>query len=403
MLTQDRGYCARGAHCPHSHDAIATSAPFPPGFGYPPFVPNHLAAYQLHPVPPFGASPSATPPVGADPISFGFRPPLGLAGSHTRRRPRPQAVHVTSSPTRVISVEKIPRASLSPQHIDAYFRKFGHVLDVSLDYQQSRALITFSSPDEANRALSSPAAVFGNRFVRVYRMPEIPDLDPTRLSGLPTVSSAPTDIGTSTAFKDSCDRSTVDNSLRDAGLDRKVEALKRADALQNITDKQKAALSKLDQLNASDVSERQTIMETLRHLDREADALRRASANTRQHDSEAIARLKRLREEVSDKCQVHLASSPITLNGDFVQAASLGLDPDSAGRAHGSPRARGRVYHRGANRGRGDSRSFRLDNRGTRLKVHAVEERIDPEDARRYFEASPEPPRDVCAHARQSY
>ena len=256
-----------------------------------------MSAYPPHSLPVMGASlpTSAVPAMG---IPYPFRM-LGSPGStgpedapQTRRQP-PKKVPAT---TRTISVERIPRASLSPQDIESYFKDFGRLLDVTVDSHQSRALVTFSNVEEANRALSSPAAVFGNRFVRIYRVPEPVNVPSTSqgevYSGVDNTADAV--IGRKSEVKP---RDTTDSERR---ADEEAAARRaRADAMQSIADQQKAALHKLEQLEG-DVSERQSIMENLRKLAREAEHLRGDVPASSTPELEAVAQLKRLREEVSD-------------------------------------------------------------------------------------------------------
>lgn len=58
--------------------------------------------------------------------------------------------------------------------IGAYFKKFGKINDVSvfiyllqLNGEEKKAIVTFSKPEEAEKAFKSPGAVFNNRFIKV--------------------------------------------------------------------------------------------------------------------------------------------------------------------------------------------------------------------------------------------
>ncbi|KAI5475717.1 hypothetical protein MNV49_001010 [Pseudohyphozyma bogoriensis] len=76
----------------------------------------------------------------------------------TRHDPR-----TLSSPTTLV-VENIPHASASESAVTGFFAAFGDVQLVQVDPPRLRAVVTFRTPDQAQRALSSPDAVFGNRF-----------------------------------------------------------------------------------------------------------------------------------------------------------------------------------------------------------------------------------------------
>ncbi|GJN93888.1 hypothetical protein Rhopal_006947-T1 [Rhodotorula paludigena] len=87
-------------------------------------------------------------------------------------RPPPSRTH-SSRPargaSRVISVENIPVPSLTDAAVRHFFAPFGQICDLYLDLERRAATVTFATPAQADRAVSSPQAVFGNRFVRVYR------------------------------------------------------------------------------------------------------------------------------------------------------------------------------------------------------------------------------------------
>jgi RNA-binding protein 26 len=70
--------------------------------------------------------------------------------------------------SKTIVVERIPAESLSLSAISAYFSKFGTVTNVAIDAPTSKALISFSTHEEAHAAWNNQEAVFGNRFVKVF-------------------------------------------------------------------------------------------------------------------------------------------------------------------------------------------------------------------------------------------
>ncbi|GAA5912939.1 hypothetical protein JCM5296_002531 [Sporobolomyces johnsonii] len=76
--------------------------------------------------------------------------------------------------------ENIPPQATNEQSVRGFFAKFGAVEALEVDARARRAKVTFGTVAEAERALSSPEAVFGNRFVRLYRTQE-----PTSVSVYP--------------------------------------------------------------------------------------------------------------------------------------------------------------------------------------------------------------------------
>lgn len=76
----------------------------------------------------------------------------------------------SSEPRRdkTLVVEKIPPERLSLEEINNWFKRFGTVTNVAIDVPSAKALVSFSTHDEARDAWRSEDAVFGNRFVKLY-------------------------------------------------------------------------------------------------------------------------------------------------------------------------------------------------------------------------------------------
>ncbi|TFK57421.1 hypothetical protein OE88DRAFT_1716054 [Heliocybe sulcata] len=69
---------------------------------------------------------------------------------------------------KTLVVEKIPADKLSLDVVNGWFKQFGTVTNVAIDTHTSKALVSFSTHDEAHAAWRSEEAVFGNRFVKVF-------------------------------------------------------------------------------------------------------------------------------------------------------------------------------------------------------------------------------------------
>ena len=69
-------------------------------------------------------------------------------------------------------VEKIPVESCSLEKVDEYFKKFGKIVNVSLDKNQLKAVVKFERFSEAKAAHECPDSIFGNRFVKVFFLRE---------------------------------------------------------------------------------------------------------------------------------------------------------------------------------------------------------------------------------------
>ena len=69
---------------------------------------------------------------------------------------------------KTLVMEKIPDDKLSLESVNDWFKRFGTVTNVAIDRPSSKALISFSSHEEAHAAWKSEDAVFNNRFVKLF-------------------------------------------------------------------------------------------------------------------------------------------------------------------------------------------------------------------------------------------
>jgi RNA-binding protein 26 len=69
---------------------------------------------------------------------------------------------------KTLVVEKIPEDKLSLEQVNGWFKKFGTVTNVAIDSMNAKALVSFSTHEDAHAAWKSEDAVFGNRFVKVF-------------------------------------------------------------------------------------------------------------------------------------------------------------------------------------------------------------------------------------------
>lgn len=70
----------------------------------------------------------------------------------------------------ILVVEKIPDEFCNLDKVNEFFKKFGTITNIQVDRYQHKATVQFSNQHEARQAYSSPDAVFGNRFVKVFYM-----------------------------------------------------------------------------------------------------------------------------------------------------------------------------------------------------------------------------------------
>ncbi|KAF9090612.1 hypothetical protein BGX29_011371 [Mortierella sp. GBA35] len=72
-------------------------------------------------------------------------------------------------------VENIPDEFNTIDKVNEFFKHFGSLTNIQVDQPAHKALIQYSTRDEASAAYNSPEVIFGNRFVKVYWQPD--DLD----------------------------------------------------------------------------------------------------------------------------------------------------------------------------------------------------------------------------------
>jgi RNA-binding protein 26 len=109
-------------------------------------------------------------PVVTGPPARGLRPMRGGRGAGRPgifngdvQRFRPERRN-----DKTLVVEKIPDDKLSLETVNEWFKKFGVVTNVAIDASSAKALVSFSTHEEAHVAWKSEDAVFNNRFVKIF-------------------------------------------------------------------------------------------------------------------------------------------------------------------------------------------------------------------------------------------
>jgi len=79
-------------------------------------------------------------------------------------RPRPSHQGGKLPPkSPIIQVDRVPLEHLTIDKLNEHFKKFGLIVNIQLVPQEKRALVEFSTVQEAFQAVKSPEAIFGNR------------------------------------------------------------------------------------------------------------------------------------------------------------------------------------------------------------------------------------------------
>ncbi|KAI0361838.1 hypothetical protein OH77DRAFT_466862 [Trametes cingulata] len=315
---------------------------------------------------------------------------------------------------KTLVVEKIPEDKLTLGAVNDWFSKFGTVTNVAVDAPSAKALVSFSSHDEAYKAWKSEEAVFGNRFVKVFwhRPMEGHGQVGQRMlaASAPIVaqrSTAQTAPGPSTAAPEGSPAPQTPTTST-APASRKPSASSSAAALaakQKLLEQQIAEQKSLMALlSTASPQEKKDIMARLRKLNEEMKPSatptttsqspppppparaspappKRAGSTPRTEDQERMER-----ERLDKELEIHHATTAegeeesteelkAKLEKLKAEAASLGITETTEPPAYPSStyrpyrgRARGRAFFRGAMRG-GPPRSMKLDLRPKKLLV----------------------------------
>ncbi|TFK76880.1 hypothetical protein BDN72DRAFT_890677 [Pluteus cervinus] len=327
---------------------------------------------------------------------------------------------------KTLVVEKIPEDKLRMEHLNEWFSKFGTVTNVAIDRSGGKALVSFSTHDEAHAAWKSEDAVFNNRFVKIFwhrpmeghglvgaralaaSAPLVANIaaKATQPSGPATPSSStatpPAPIKKSTSSTASAlaakqqlleqqiaEQKQLMASLESASsaeekkgimarLRKLGEEMKKPSTSSLSTTATPTATTTAKRTKTPDVSEHEK--KELEKLDQElegrgVDAKGSTSTEPEEDSTEALkAKLAKLKAEVSLSfifCPSHLrqaASLGISETPPTYPAYAGGFRP-YRGRGRGAPRG----YYRGAIRGGGPPRgSMKLDNRPKKLLVKGV-------------------------------
>ena len=144
-----KGFCARGSSCPHSHGNGHLVAPAPAEYD-----PNNAMLAT-------SGSDTLFPPMES------FQPkPKPAVFSDAKQ---PSAYHTS------IVVEQIPEDDFDEDSIRRHFSQFGSIAEITMRPYKHLAIINYESHGAARRAWESPKVIFNNRFVKVYWYR--PDLD----------------------------------------------------------------------------------------------------------------------------------------------------------------------------------------------------------------------------------
>ena len=302
-----------------------------------------------------GMPPPFIPP---PPMPFGVPPPFGMQTDrpvHIRRPPPLHKMEGSRSDTRLV-VDRIPYEHCSISAINDYFQKFGSLVNVTVNPEQRRARIQYSTTDEAMKAYHSSEAIFDNRFVKLYWDREgeaIPE--PTKGELPPKHVSA-----------DQSQPPSLHSTIQIASAKRK-EALntmlqlqrQQQELLTRYIDQQKELMSRLESGSVAD-EDKTEMMESLKNVDALIISMRESMQTVE-------AKLTEMQNPERSTSESASANSPIS-----------------------KPILRGGPSARGTRGGRGGrpADSYKLDMRPTSLLIRPIPMSVgrDINSLRRFFE-----------------
>ncbi|THU91621.1 hypothetical protein K435DRAFT_966722 [Dendrothele bispora CBS 962.96] len=283
---------------------------------------------------------------------------------------------------KTLVLEKIPDDKLSLAQVNDWFKRFGTVTNVAIDQAHHKALISFSTHEEAHAAWKSEDAVFGNRFVKIFWHRPLEGQGQVGQRAL--AASAPLVSNANAPKPTPAPAPPTSTPTRPAtALAAKQQLLE-----QQITEQKSLMAS----LGTASPEEKKSIMARIRKLDEEM----KASSTTSSAVSSGPDREQQERERLDKELDLH-GTTGSTADGQDgekaetteelkakleklkAEAASLGIadvsmeGSESYGGSYrpyrGRARGRGRGYFRGAPRGGPPRASMKLDNRPKSLLI----------------------------------
>lgn len=301
----------------------------------------------------------------------------------------------TGRNSKTIVVEKIPEDKLSLEAVNNWFKRFGTVTNVAVDVHGKKALVSFSSHEEARAAWSAEEAVFNNRFVKIFWHRPMEgqgaagmralEASATTVANIAARGTAPTP-STSEAPKRVPAKAATPGPAKLTALQEKQQLLEKQIA------EQKELMGKLA---TASPEEKKDIMARLRQLSAEMKAPSVEKASPQPHsrsasiDTEGRDRRKELLDmELDSHSKTAEESAPVPDGEESrenlqeklaklrEEARALGISdiapPQPPYRGGFRGRARGRASFRGAMRGGPPRGSMKLDNRPKALLVKGV-------------------------------
>ncbi|RHZ78767.1 hypothetical protein Glove_156g87 [Diversispora epigaea] len=319
-------------------------------------------------------------------------------------------------------VENIPIEVCNLDKVNEFFKKFGTIVNINVDITHHKAIIQFHSQSDAYKAYNSPEPIFDNRFVKVYWYKEKEEPQSSNSSAIkPTVTlpkpenpaSAPPEIPTQPSpekikeaeekakkQKESLTALLEIQKQREQLINRQIEEQKKLMELAKKSKNREEVLKVLSKVseeikNDTNVVARKPILTGGIHsknlleekereqLDRELDILSKINETSAANDS---IQTTPTTTATTTTTTTTSSSSSTNLTQQNVSSESGNSESNTSITGLNTTgetslfRGRGRaIYYRGRARaiwprarGGGVMRSFKLDNRSTKLHLKNV-------------------------------
>jgi len=315
----------------------------------------------------------------------------------------------------ILEIRKIPFEANSVVKLSEYFQKFGNIVNIQVSYENDpqAALIQFSNNAEARKAYSSPEAVLGNRFIKIFWHNKTKELPPmtSQANVLSTQNSLKTSTLSSEANSKQVDSKGGKPKLPSTGqttyvnpqntpeamqkkqaevkkdvLKKKLEIQKqRQQLLEKQIKEQKVLINKLEKNKNISASEKQCLMTALKTL---TGSIEKLKTDLETQAKAAKPKSKQaLEKELLDR-EIELYNKQCTADDLTISkkamadlqketGAQQASKPIPIGRGRGRGRGRGMYRGRGFAGGRAGSNASRvmIDNRPKQLLVTGYEEK----------------------------
>ncbi|KAJ1796305.1 hypothetical protein LPJ59_003830 [Coemansia sp. RSA 2399] len=274
-----KGSCQRGDACTYAHVTAEQAqamgmripqnvfnaaggggggAPMPFGMGHPPQM----------------APPGFFTPIQPQQQHQGIPP--HLQGSFANARPPMNPKNQFQFSNTGVFIINIPDECLDDSTIRGFFGKFGEIRDLKIDFVKHSATVDFVDNNAQTQALSTPEAVFNNRFVRVLK---------ARDYSLPSAS------GSNGSAADHVQQHGDAAGSNGAGASHaqqqqppvwrpKSAAIKKAEMIEKYVEQQKELMKKLTTIKDMPAATRKIIMDSINQIQKKIDDIRKPKPET---------------------------------------------------------------------------------------------------------------------------